>query len=527
MMRTLPLALIALLAAFAFVPATATAQNAVIDSSTIENGYPQALTFKVTARADVPINDITLRYSIKGRGTTALAKPDEAINPATVVSADIELEVNSGQAYIPVGSEFTYHWEIQTTDGNVLISPVEQFLFLPPDQDWQEVSNDFMVVHYHGDRKSIAEAYLDAGTDTYQRIGKDLYGIELTNLPVRVILFADESESNLARPGAGGSFDAAVTTCGTKVTNDILLVIPEGCGSSDITDVMRHELGHILNEVAGEGTIAKLPSWLDEGAAVYAQTTPGDYERAFNAAVNSNRLIPFNQMGIPANDASQVGTFYGQSYFMVRYLIEREGPATFAEFMSTIKRGTRFDQALEAVYGFDLAGFEDEFRSAVGLAPVAQPTAAPTQPQQQQEPGPTSAPTRVPQQSGGGSNNDRSLGTGTFVIFGVAILFALAAVFSYLVATMLGNNRAAAAGTITVDSAPSPQQWTPPPAPPQAPPAWTLPSRDEAPRYVPPPSESRPEGSGRSASPGNPTVEPDDETAFWARKRDESRSDES
>lgn len=551
MMRTLPLVLIAVLAAFAFIPASASAQSTVIESSTIENGYPQTLTFKVTARADVPINDVTLRYSIKGRGTSALAKPDDPISPATVVSAEIELDVNSSQAYIPVGSEFTYHWEIQTSDGNVLISPDETFLFLPPDKAWQEVSNDFMVVHYHGDRQSIAESYLRAGTDTYQRIGRDLYGIELTNLPVRVILFADENESNLARPGTGGSFDAAVLTCGTKVTNDILLVIPEGCGSADITDVMRHELGHILNEVAGEGTIAKLPSWLDEGAAVYAQTTPGDYERAFNAAVNGNRLIPFNQMGTPTNDASRVGIFYGQSYFMVRYLIDREGPETFAEFMATIKRGTRFDQALEAVYGFDLAGFEDEFRSSLGLAPIAQPKAAPTQAPQQQEPQPTVAPTRAPQQGSGGGGSERSLGTGTFVIFGVAILFALAAVFSYLVAAMLGNNRVAATAP-SGSTAPAPAAWTPPAAAPQTRPAWTLPSKDEAPRYVPPLAAMPPEFEPNAAEPATelePAVdmsssaseqqavpseairdapaEADDDVAYWARKRDESRQQDS
>src|SRR5690606_9755200 len=142
------------------------------------------------------------------------------------LTAEVVLQVNSSSNYIPVGSEFTYHWEITTEDGNTFSGPQADFLYLPPDRDWKNVSNDFMVVYYHGERENIANAYLRAGADTYERIGRQLYDVELEQVPVKIIMFADEAESDLARPGTGGSFDAAVTTCGTKVTNDIVLIIP-------------------------------------------------------------------------------------------------------------------------------------------------------------------------------------------------------------------------------------------------------------------------------------------------------------
>ena len=431
----------------------------VVESSIVENGYPKTLTFKLTARADSDITDVTLEYSIKGRGTSALGKPTE-LTPARNLSTAVELQVNSGQSYIPVGSEFTFRWKIETAAGGVYTSPDQQFFFLPPDKDWQSVSNDFMTVYYHGDRATLANAYLKAGEDTYERIGKQLYDVTLTTLPVKVILFANEQESDLARPGTGGSFDAAVTTCGTKVTNDILLLIPIACGSTDRTDTLRHELGHILNETAGEGALGKLPSWLDEGAAVYAQSSPGDYEAAFEAAVRSNRLIPFNQMGNPATTASQVGVFYGQSYFMVKYLIEKDGEQKFGEFMATIKRGARFDDALNRVYGFsDLAAFETEFRASVNLGPAAQPTSAPTRPAQQSQP--TAVPTTAPAgQVNAGKGDDRSLGRGTFVIAGVALLFALAAVFAYLIALMAANSGLEAARR-TAPPPPRDEDWRP------------------------------------------------------------------
>lgn len=428
-------ALLALVMAVLGVPGRADGA-AIIESTTVENGYPRSLTFRVTARADVEITDATLHYAIKGRGTLALDKPKD-LTPARTLTAEVELLVNTGQNYIPVGSEFTYYWEVTTADGQVARSEEQYFLYLPPDRQWRSVANDFMVVYYHGDRETLARAYLDAGTDTYRRIGQELYGITLTTLPVKVVLFATESEMDPARPGRGGSFDAAVTTCGTKVTNDILLMIPVQCGTNDRTDTLRHELGHILNEVAGEGTLAKLPAWLDEGAAVYAQSSPGDYESAFRAAVRADRLIPFSQMVVPASNPQLVGVFYGQAYFMVKFLIEREGPERFAELMRTIKSGKRYDQAIEQVYGLSLAAFEEAFRAEYGLQSRATPTAAPTRPAQQAQP--TVAPTRgAAQASGDGGNGpDRAL----LVIFGLAVLLALAAVFSWLLAMMLANGR--------------------------------------------------------------------------------------
>jgi hypothetical protein len=266
-------------------------------------------------------------------------------------------------------------------------------------------------------------------------------------VPVKVVMFADEAESDLARPGSGGRFDAAVTTCGTKVTNDIVLVIPIACGSADRTDTLRHEFGHILNETAGEGTLAKLPSWIDEGMAVYAQSSPGDYRQAFDAAARANRLIPFAQMAVPATNPSQVGIFYGQSWAMVSYLIEKEGPETFAELMATIKGGRRYDQALTQVYGFaSLQAFEDEFREAVGAGQQATPTARPTSAATPTaRPQATATPTRA---TGGvaasGDDDGGGIGTGTIVIGGVAMLFLLGAVFAFLMSMMMANNRKAA-----------------------------------------------------------------------------------
>ena len=441
MTRALGMVLGALFAA-ALLPSLAPSAHAeaIIEASSVENGYPKTLTFKVTARSDSDITDVSLAYSLTGRGSSAIGKP--ATPPSGKnISAEVVLQVNSGASYTPVGSEFIYHWEITTADGKTVSGPEQTFFFLPPNQDWKSVKGEFMTVYYHGDKEALANTYLKAGVETYEKIGKALFGVTLKQLPVKAILFDNEKESDAARPGAGtGSFDAAVTTCGTKVTNDIILLIPVECGSTDRTDTLRHEFGHIINQAAGEGSLAKLPAWLDEGTAVYAQLGPGDYQTAFAQAARAKQLIPFNEMGTPTSDARKVGIFYGQAFNMVTFLIQKGGPAKYGEFFATMKKGQRFDQALKTIYGFDMAGFEAEFLAAQGSsAPRA--TVAPTQRPQQAQP--TSAPTRAPEAAQAQSSNSDGSGisTASKAIVGASVLFALLAVLSFLVLQMMTNNR--------------------------------------------------------------------------------------
>ncbi|MBA4179423.1 MAG: hypothetical protein C0506_02440 [Anaerolinea sp.] len=465
-MRRLLLIGLAVLSVAALLPSLVTPARAeaVIEATSIDNGYPKQLTFKVTARSDSDITEATLNYSLTGRGTSALGKPTN-FTPGKNVTVEVVIQVNSGSSYIPVGSEFVYHWEITSADGKTVSSPEQTFFFLPPNQDWKSVKGDFMTVYYHGDKEATANTYLKAGVETYEKVGKNLFNIQLKQVPVKVILFDNEKESDPARPGSGtGSFDSTVTTCGTKVTNDIVLAIPVACGSADRTDTLRHEFGHILNETAGEGSLAKLPSWLDEGTAVYAQTSPGDYQTAFAQAARVNRLIPFAEMATPTSDSNKVGIFYGQSYNMVKFLIDRGGAQKYGEFFATIKRGARFDQALKTVYGFDMAGFETEFLAAQGTsAPRPNPTAAPTQrPQQNAQATPAATRTTAPAQQTRTQDNNggTEISTTTFAIMGAAVLFALLAVFSFLVSQVMANNRLNKART---SAQRGPEDWGGPP----------------------------------------------------------------
>jgi len=110
-------------------------------------------------------------------------------------------------------------------------------------------------------------------------------------------------------------------------------------------------------------------------------------------------------------DPDAVNRFYGQSWSLVKYLNDTYGPEKFAQIFAEIKGGKRIDAALEAAYGFDQDGLDNEWRAANGLPQRETPES--TQPAQ---PGATDAPpgSEAPTTDDGG-------GTSSFVIIALAI----------------------------------------------------------------------------------------------------------
>ncbi len=443
------------------LPAPSSAQSPDF-TTTIDTDFPQFLRFRLTGDAPGTVTDVSLRYRIIGSGSLARAKPEQFETVPADSALRVEVRVATGTlGFIPVGSEFDYHWEILLEDGTIIETESADFLYLPPGEDWKSVHNDFMRVYFHGDRESIALRYLEAAERTYARMGR-LLQTELEVVPVKTVLFASEADLEAAQPNRSEVYDAATFLCGSQVANNIIFVIDRSCGTRDRSDTLRHEFTHILVEAAGESALGKIPSWLNEGTAVYSQTEPGrGFSDPFEVALAIDRLIPFSTMFSSAGDPSDVGLFYGQSYAMVRFLIDEGGEEDFARLFATIKAGNRFDRAIEMVYGWTLDEFENEFRAYHELptrepatpepareqptpTPEATPeperpqeTPAPTEAPEQAEPEPTAAQPAAAASTGDDGGRDLS-NIALGAIAGGAIL-ALLAVFAFLLSVMLGN----------------------------------------------------------------------------------------
>lgn len=452
-MRAVATAFAVLLIATTLLPATGARADTVINSSPPQNDYPKALRFRAEIAADQEIKDVTLRFSLRNRNLSGYGKPD-SFTPGTKVSVTVEIDTNPNTNWVPVGNEFAYHWEVALADGSVVEGKEESFVFLPPGRDWQKAGNELMTVYYYGERANTANRYLSAAAEVYGKIGQGLLKTQLRHVPVKVVLFVSPSELAESQPSKGTTFEASgIVTCGYRPGSaDDIVIVAASCSGGSSVDTLRHEFGHILNASAGESSLVKLPSWLDEGLAVTAQEE-NDFASAYRAAIRRKELLSFDRLSSPPSDPDQTLLFYGQSQAMVDFLVTNKGADKLAQLMQLTKANTRFDTAFRRIYGFDMKGFEAEFRSANGLPP---PTSA--TPSSGQQSGPTPAPTRGGSQpaaptavptarSQAASRDDTDDGLDPLAIgaVGLGVFAALGAMFLFLLSQVLANRRLTAA----------------------------------------------------------------------------------
>jgi hypothetical protein len=285
--------------------------------------------------------------------------------PGTEVDLRAELATNDAERYIPVGSEFIYSWEFEEADGTVTSTEEESFVFLDGRYEWQDANEEDVTVYWYGDNEVNALVALEATHDSI-RANEELLQVEMP-YPVRVVVWRNSDEGRAAQRPRGGSFEQNVITGGSRVSPDVLHIY-DALGA--FVDVARHEAAHLVTKVAGDGPFTRIPSWLDEGTAVYAQNSPGNYEVAVRFAITSDQTLSLRSMVSPTNRPDLVNLFYGQSWSVVRYMIEEWGEEDFAELYRQVKAGSPTDEALETVYGLNQDGLYNQWRESEGLEPL-------------------------------------------------------------------------------------------------------------------------------------------------------------
>ncbi len=359
------------LAAVVSPPASADSIEVVSQSERTDN--PAGLTFNTRVRAAAGLKSARLIYKVRNPDADVGGSGDATVSPGTELDLSFALTTNGAERYIPVGSTFSYHWEFEDTTGTRLSSPEREFVFLDGRYQWRsrtEGTAPPVTVFWYGANENRAQIALDATRTSLKQTG-DL--LETTvEYPIKVVVYASESDGEAAQRPRGRAFDASVQTGGTRVAPDLVLVfVPD-------VDIVRHEVGHIVTHVAGDGPFGSLPSWIDEGTAVWAQSSPGGgYLGALALAIMSNGPLNLRSMQSATNRPEEVNLFYGQSFSTVDHLIKTYGQPKFAELFRTFRAGTSMDDALRKVYGFDQNGLYNEWRKSKNLAELtfATPTA--------------------------------------------------------------------------------------------------------------------------------------------------------
>jgi len=370
------LAALVLAALIVLLPATAVhASTFEVGDTRIETNDPTGISFRLPIETSAGLESVQFNYKVLNPDGNIGGSGDAQFASTSITDATFELATITAQRYIPVGSEFVIQWELTDKDGVTFVTDEEQFTFLDARYDWKTRAEGNVTVYWYGNDDTAASAAFVAAASSIA----DAEALLQTSVPypIKVVVWRSEAEGNLAMRSRGDSFDEQILTGGQRVAPDLLFVFQPNI------DVIRHEAAHIVTKVAGDGPFTRIPSWLDEGTAVYMQnSTTGVYLKAVRFAIQTDTPLNLRSLSGQPNDPSKVNLFYGQSESMVRFLIDEFGEPAFAQLYATVKAGSTTDQALQTVYDFDINGLynlwrEDNGLPALDFAPAVDGTAAP------------------------------------------------------------------------------------------------------------------------------------------------------
>lgn len=338
----------------------------LLGEPSVENQFPDALVFRVQAESDAEIREVRLRYTFLPENRSSSARAE--FDPGTRVQATYTLRSGTRQVYIPPGKAIRYSWELRDVAGNELRTEERQTAFDDPRFQWQQVTEGIVTVHYYRGERRDAEVMAQVANETIAKASA-LMGTTL-RFPVRIWAYASQRDFQIALAHESVTHDPNVL--GQAHEPDTFIMVVDRLSSPTALDTARHELTHLVTANALQGGPFKdlYPAWLNEGTAVYMQVQPNDvgYIDALEKAIHEDRLIPLRSLTSGAR-GRDVGLFYGQSYALVKYLIETHGPQKFAQMIAEFKQNGDLDATFLKVYGVDRDGLYRAWRVSVGLPP--------------------------------------------------------------------------------------------------------------------------------------------------------------
>ncbi|NLD71819.1 MAG: hypothetical protein GX649_03765 [Chloroflexi bacterium] len=362
-----------LLVAMGLSPALARAQapGLEITGSQASYAFPESLDFEVRVSGGSGLREVILFF---GRVESPLVRRVyPAYSPSDELIVRYTEELEPGQ-YAP-GTEFRFWWEFTLADGSTQATREQTFEYTDPRFRWEVAAGERVDLYHYGDAR-LADRLLAAAEEAIARLEDD------TGMPVerrvRVYSYASARDMSLVLASRSTAYDDRVLTLGVAVDDHTLILLG---AHRDAEMIVAHELSHIVVGIATANPFAGLPRWLDEGLAMYAEghDLPDANRRALEAAIRRDALLSLRSMTSYSGQASQVDLYYGQAHSIVRYMLDEHGRDKMRELLSVFAEGSRQDDALLRVYGWDLAGLEDRWRESLGLEPRPRgvPTAAP------------------------------------------------------------------------------------------------------------------------------------------------------
>ena len=335
-------------------------QGLTILNTSVSAEFPLRLKFDLSARDDADIVDIRLRYTID-RLTFAHVTSEAYVQfmPDNLVDVSWVLEmVRIGG--LPPGTSVEYWWVVRDAEDHEVQTAPSRLQFDDTRYTWRGLTEGEITLYWYNGDEAFAQELMDTAQEAMSKVTGNT-GTRLEK-PVQLYIYADSQDLK------GAMIFPQEWTGGVAYTRNGVIAIGISPGNLDWgKGAISHELTHLVVHQITLNPYSGLPTWLDEGLAMYSEgTLHPSFQAVFSQAIADGNLITVRSLSSPFSAyAEESYLAYAQSYSLVKFLIDSYGEGKMSELLEIFRQGSTYDGSLENVYGFDMDGLNSRWKSYV------------------------------------------------------------------------------------------------------------------------------------------------------------------
>ena len=261
---------------------------------------------------------------------------------------------------IPPGTVVWWRWRLVDDLGQEFRTPRQEAVYSDDRFNWQTYTSDNITFYWYAGGGDFGPRLADSVRDGLDKLqlGKELVA------PVKAFVYETSEDVR------GAVLFAQAWTGGLAFGSHNILLITVDPAEFDIDlPGVIHELAHLLVGEVTFNCFGDLPTWLDEGLAVYAEGSLSDFLRStLEEAIANDDLISLRSLNssFPADDSGATLS-YSLSWSLVDYLITTHGWPKMQDLLGVFAEGATYEGAIEQVYGMDLDSLEAAWLRSLGL----------------------------------------------------------------------------------------------------------------------------------------------------------------
>jgi len=377
MIRRVASIILALL--FLLSPSLVAAETGIaVIASDVDVNFPSRAVFTVQAESYVDIVDVRLYYRVDRMNYAEVVSEGWAdFTPANSIVANWVWDMTN--ASLPPGAEVTYWWMIEDDDGNRVETSPKIMRFDDSRFTWRSLTSSVgegggMTLFWYTGGDSFARELMDTCEEGLARLTQDI-GTYLER-PIKIYIYASGEDLQ------GAMIYSQEWTGGVAFPDFGIIAISIPPSQLEWGErALVHELTHLVVHQATFSPYGQLPLWLDEGLATYSEgELDPDLRSSLNKAILEGTLISVRSLCSPFSAyADKARLSYAQSYSLVEYLLDNHGQDKMLDLLTILKQGSTYDEALTAVYGFDIDGLDASWRATLAPSSVIAVSRSPEQ----------------------------------------------------------------------------------------------------------------------------------------------------